>query len=231
VRATQMAGDPVKDDITPGLGGFDNEEVIREGMERLHSIPKTKCVGKHHLMFSVVAFGDVERRSWFLNCIKYALQPTLVHSAYVKQVDKQEFEVVVLSSKKVCMQVVEDWLDTFNMSVCVIEFEHYMQADMVSSISRIHHLGMVRETNFGFQCATKIRRDFHKYHNKRQKAAQERRLLDETGLHFTVENMFALHVRNQVLQGNVRHLQAQISAARAVASESRDVTVAQVVST
>lgn len=213
-----MAGDPAKGvGIAPGLGGFDSEKAIGEGMERLHSMPTTKCVGKHPLMFSVVAFGGVDRRSKFLDCIRYALQPTLVHAAYVKDVDTQEFEVIVLSSKKVDMQVVEDWLDTFNMSACVIEFEHYMQADMVSSISRIHHLGKARETNFGFQCATKIRRDFHKYHNKKMKALQCQRLLDETGLHFTVENMFALHVRSQQMRAKIRSLEEQVIALCALA--------------
>jgi hypothetical protein len=213
-----MPCDPAKGGMAPELRGFGSEDAIGEGMERLHSIPTTKCVGRHPVMFSVVAFGDIEKRSRFLDCIRYALQPTLVHSAYVKDVDRQEFEVVVLSSKKVAMQAVEDWLDTFNMSVCVIEFEHYMQADMVSSISRIHHFGKVRATNFGFECATKIRRDFHKFHNKKVKAMQCQRLLDETGLHFTVENMFALHIRNQQQRANIRSLEEQIIAQRVAAN-------------
>jgi hypothetical protein len=218
--AAQMP-DPASGGIAPGLGGFDSEDAIGEGMESLHSMPTTKCVGKHPVMFSAVAFGDIEKRSRFLECIRYALQPTLVHSAYVKEVDSQEFEVVVLSSKKVDMEIVEDWLDTFNMSVCVIEFENYMQADMVSSISRVHHFGKVRETNFGFQCATKIRRDFHKYNNKKVKAVQCQRLLDETGLHFTVENMFALHVRSQQMRALVRSLEEQLIAERAKADSCR----------
>jgi hypothetical protein len=213
-----MSGDPTKGGcIAPALGGFDSEDAIRAAMDRLHSMPTIKCTGKHPVMFSVVAFGGLEKRSKFLDCIKYALQPTLVHAAYVKDVDTQEFEVIVLSPKKVDMQVVEDWLDTFNMSACVIEFEHYMQADMVSAISRIHHHGKTRETNFGFQCATKIRRDFHKYHNKKIKAVQCQRLLDETGLHFTVENMFALHVRNQQMRAKIRSLEEQVIALCALA--------------
>jgi hypothetical protein len=215
-----MAGDPATD-IAPALGGFASGDAIGKGMEGLHRVPTTKCAGKYHVMFSVVAFGGVERRSRFLDCIRYALQPTLMHSAYVKEVATQEFEVVVLSSKKVDMQVVEDWLDTFNMSVCMIEFEHYMQADMVSSISRIHHFGKLRETNFAFQAATKIRRDFHKYHSKRLKAVQCQRLLDETGLHFSVENMFALHIRNQEQRANIHRLETQLIAARAAADRCR----------
>lgn len=207
-------------DVAPGLGGFENEAALAAGMARLRTIPTAKCAAKHPVMFSVVAFGGEERRSRLLDCIRYALQPTLVHSAYVKAVETQEFEVIVLSSKKADMQVVEDWLTAFNMSACVIEFEHYMQADMVSSISRIHHLGKARETNFGFQCATKIRRDFHKYHNKKMKALQCQRLLDETGLHFTVENMFALHVRSQQMRAKIRSLEEQVIAQR---NESRAV--------
>lgn len=209
-----MPCDPAKVGMAPELRGFGSEDSIGEVMERLHSIPTTRCVGKHPVMFSVVAFGDIERRSGFLDCIRYALQPTLVHSAYVKDVGSQEFEVVVLSSKKVDMQVVEDWLETFNMSVCVIEFEHYMKPDMVSCISRIHHLGNLKETNFGFEIATKIRRDFHKEHNKKLKTMMCQRLLDQTGLHFTPENMFALSVRNQQQRALIRSLEEQLNEQR-----------------
>jgi hypothetical protein len=205
----------------PGVQGFDNWDLIEMGMERLHSIPAAKSTGRHHVMFSVVAFGDVDRRSLLLECIRYALEPTLVHSAYVKPVDTREFEVIVLSTKKVDMKLVEEWLTEFNMSVCVIEFQHYMQADMVSCISRIHHLGKERETNFGFQIAAKIRRDFHKEYNKREKAARERRLRDETGMTFTIENMFVLHARVLVLQRNFRRLEQQLIAERAAADRCR----------
>jgi hypothetical protein len=101
------------------------------------------------------------------------------------------------------------------MSVCFIEFQDYMQPDMVSCISRIHHLGNMRETNFGFKIATKIRRDFHREHNKKQKAMQAQRLLDETGLHFTMENMFALHIRVQQQRGTIQRLQEELLAERA----------------
>jgi len=206
----------------PGLLEFSNSDVIRKTMESLHSIPTTKKTSKQNLMFSVVAFGDIKRRSEFLECIKYALDPTLFYSAYVKPVEKGEFEVLILSTKKVDMGVVEDWLDTFNMSACVIEFQHYMQADMVSCISRLHHLGNSRITNFAFSLPAKIRRDFHREFNKKKKADECRRLLNETGLHFTTENMFAMHVTIMTQRTLIQRLQTELSRERA-AAERRDV--------
>jgi len=206
----------------PGLLKFSNSDAIRKTMESLHSIPTTKKTFKQNLMFSVVAFGDIERRSEFLQCIKYALDPTLFYSGYVKPIEKREFEVLILSKKKVDMGVVEDWLDTFNMSACVIEFQHYMQVDMVSCLSRLHHLGHSRITNFAFPVATKIRRDFHREFNKKKKADECRRLLNETGLHFTTENMFAMHVRIMTQRTLILRLETELSRERA-AVERRDV--------
>ena len=205
----------------PQLQDFENSDEINSVMERLHKIPAKKNSTKYHVMFCVVAFGNISKRKALLDCIKYALEPTLTHSAYLKPVESHEFEVVVLSTKKVEMEAIENWLSAFNMSVCFIEFQQYMQPDMVSCISRIHHLGNVRETNFGFQIATKIRRDFHKEHNKRQKAMQAQRLLDETGLQFTMDNMFALHIRIQQQRHTIRRLEEQLTVERAAAERSR----------
>jgi hypothetical protein len=207
--------------VRPQLQNFTNSDEINSVMERLHKIPTRKNSTKYNVMFCAVAFGDISKRFAFLDCIKYALDPTLTHSAYLKPIESQEFEVVVMSTKKVEMKVLEEWLDTFNMSVCFIEFQDYMQPDMVSCISRIHHLGNMRETNFGFKIATKIRRDFHREHNKKQKAMQAQRLLDETGLHFTMENMFALHVRVQQQRGTIQRLQEELLAERAAVERWR----------
>lgn len=209
-----MTLDPETGDSVPGLAGFDNADAIGATMHRLRSAAVAKSTARHPVMFNVVAFGGVEKRSTFLECIKYALQPTLAHSAYVKAVETQEFEVMVLSTKKVAIEVVEDWLAAFNMSACVIEFQQYMQADMVSCISRIHHLGNAKQTNFAMNVATKVRRDFHKEHNKKLKTMQCQRLLDHTGLHFTPDNMFALSVRNQQQRALIRSLEEQLSEQR-----------------
>ena len=208
------------------LQEFTNGDEINNVMERLHKIPAKKNSTKYHVMFCVVAFGNISKRSALLDCIKYALEPTLTHSAYLKPIESHEFEVVVLSTKKVEMQVIENWLSAFNMSVCFIEFQNYMQPDMVSCISRIHHLGNMRETNFGFQIATKIRRDFHKEHFKRQRAMQAQRLLDETGLHFTMDNMFALHIRIQQQRQTIYRLEEQLAAERAAVERWRQCSIA-----
>ncbi len=205
----------------PQLENFTNSDQINSVMERLHNIPAKKKSTKYNVMFCVVAFGDISKRFAFLDCIKYALEPTLTHSAYLKPIESHEFEVVVMSTKKVEMKVLEEWLDTFNMSVCFIEFQDYMQPDMVSCISRIHHLGNMRETNFGFQIAAKIRRDFHREFNKQKKAMQVQRLLDETGLHFTMDNMFALHIRVQNQRRTIQRLQEELVAERAVVERWR----------
>lgn len=212
---------PESASVRPKLQDFANSDEINNVMERLHNIPAKKNSAKYNVMFCAVAFGDISKRFAFLDCIKYALEPTLTHSAYLKPVASHEFEVVVLSTKKVEMKVLEEWLDTFNMSVCFIEFQDYMQPDMVSCISRIHHLGNMRETNFGFKIATKIRRDFHREHNKKKKAMQVQRLLDETGLHFTMDNMFALHIRVQQQRGTIQRLEEQLIAERAAVERWR----------
>jgi len=72
----------------------------------------------------------------------------------------------------------------------------------------------MQETNFGFKIAAKIRRDFHKEHNKRQRAMQAQRLLDETGLQFTIDNMFALSIRNRQQRERIDRLESELASIR-----------------
>jgi hypothetical protein len=50
---------------------------------------------------------------------------------------------------------------------------------------------------------------------------QVQRLLDETGLHFTMDNMFALHIRVQNQRRTIQRLQEELVAERAVVERWR----------
>jgi hypothetical protein len=141
--------------------------------------------------------GDVDMRSVFMTCIVNALQPTVIHSAYIKDIATREFEVIVLSKKNIDLSELECFLDLFNMSVCVIPFSRYMGPDMLEGIYRILVKGRHHAGNFREKQAQTVRRYYHcKQRSKRmeEKRDEVRRVV---GLSFTPENM--LHLKNMYL--------------------------------
>ena len=147
------------------------------------------------VMTSLVAFGDLRLRSVFMMCVGRALQPTVMHSAYIKDIGTREFEVVLLSKKNIPLGDLENFLDLFNMSVCVIPFSRYMGPDMLEGISRILVKGRHHAGNFHTQHAKTVRRYYQC--KKRGKLLEDRKaeVRRVTGMAFTPDNMLFLNVQ------------------------------------
>ena len=196
--------------LAPAIPNCENMQRIDADMHALRSLHcSTRRSTSDYLMFCVIGFGSMERRDALLTIVAWALQPVMLYSAFVKDVVTQEFEAIVITKKQVEMSTVEDWLGLFNMGVCCIEFEHYMQSDMVTCMSRIHHTGRHWHGSFKTKVAARVRRDFYKEYSKQQQAKETQRVLDVTGLTVTPRNMLTLHSRVGSLQDYVSHLENQ----------------------
>jgi hypothetical protein len=194
----------------PAIPVCENMQQIAEDMNAMRSVHcSTRRTTNEYLMFCLIGFASIERRDALLNVVSWALEPLLLYSAFVKDVATQEFEAVVVTKKQVGMNTVEEWLGLFNMGVCCIEFEQYMQAAMVTCISRIHHMGKHWHGSFKTKVAARVRRDFYKEYTKQQQAKETQRVLDVTGLAVTPRNMLTLHSRIGSLQDYVSHLERQ----------------------
>lgn len=188
-----------------------------ENMQRIaidmHAIRNLHCSTRRstseYLMFCLVGFGSIERRDSLLSIVAWALEPVLLYSAFIKDIATTEFEAIVITKKQVEMSTVDEWLGLFNMSVCCIEFENYMQPDMVTCMSRIHHTGKHWHGSLKTKVAARVRRDFYKEYSKQQQAKETQRVLDVTGLTVTPRNMLTLHSRVGSLQDYVSHLENQ----------------------
>ena len=196
--------------MKPPIPICENMETIAEVMDTLRSAESsTRRTTSEYLMFCVIGFGSMQRRNALLTTIAWALEPILLYSSYVKPIENQEFEAVVITKKQVLMDTVEDWLALFNMSVCCIQFEQYMHSDMVACISRIHHMGKHWHGSFKTKIAARVRRDFYKEYMKQQHAKEQQRVVDITGMSLTPQNMISMHGRISSLQRYVSYLETQ----------------------
>jgi len=167
-----------------------------------------------YLSLCLIGFGSIERRDALMRVVQWALEPLLLYSSFVKDVATQEFEAVMITKKQVSASAVEEWLGLFNMGLCCIQFDAYMQADMVTCISRIHHMGKHWFGSFKAKPAARVRRDFYKGHMKEIRAKELERVLAVTGLTVTPGNMLAMHDRISGLQRHVSYLMGQLDAIR-----------------
>jgi hypothetical protein len=204
----------------PPVPKCDNMNKIAEEMDafRLTQMSVRRTTNEY-LMLCIIGFGSIDRRDALMRVIAWALEPILLYSAFIKDLSTQEFEAVVITKKQVSANAVEDWLGLFNMGLCCIQFDSYMQPDMVTCISRIHHMGKHWFGSFKARSSARVRRDFYKEHMKEIKAKEHQRLLDVTGLTLTTRNMLMLHDRVGVLQTHVARLERQIEEQRDVIPE------------
>lgn len=204
----------------PPVPKCDNMNKIAEEMDALRlaqlSVRRTT---NEYLMLCIIGFGSIDRRDALMRVIAWALEPILLYSAFIKDLSTQEFEAVVITKKQVSANAVEDWLGLFNMGLCCIQFDSYMQPDMVTCISRIHHMGKHWFGSFKARSSARVRRDFYKEHMKEVRAKEHQRLLDVTGLTLTTRNMLTLYDRVNVLQTHVARLDRQIEEQRDVIPE------------
>ncbi len=200
----------------PQVPPCDNMNRISEDMDALRAAPSSgRRTTAEYLSLCLVGFGSVEKRDALLRVVQWALEPLLLYSSFIKPVETQEFEAVVITKKQVSAAAVEEWLGLFNMGLCCIQFDAYMQADMVTCISRIHHMGRQWYGSFKAKTAARVRRDFYKEHMRETKAQETARVLAATGLAVTPRNMLQLHSRISDLQAYVAHLERQIAQRRA----------------
>jgi hypothetical protein len=199
----------------PVIAMCDNMQKISEVMDTMRKTHSSvRRTTSEYLMFCIIGFGSIERRDTLLTAINWALQPILTYSSFVKEISSQEFEAIVVTKKQVEMNAVEEWLALFNMGVCCVEFEEYMQPAMVTCISRIHHLGKHWHGSFKTKLSARVRRDFYKEYMKQQTAKEHQHVLTVTGMTVTPRNMLALHGRLTSLQTYVRYLETQTQSAR-----------------
>ena len=191
----------------PPIPKCDNMNKISEDMDafRLTQMSVRRTTNEY-LMLCVIGFGSIERRDALMRVIAWALEPILLYSAFIKDLSTMEFEAVIITKKQVSSTAVEDWLGLFNMGICCIQFDSYMQPDMVTCISRIHHMGKHWFGSFKARSSARVRRDFYKEHMKELKAKEHQRLLEITGMTLTPRNMIALHDRVSGLQSQIARL-------------------------
>jgi hypothetical protein len=205
----------------PPVPECDNMNKIAEEMDILRNIhSSTRRTTTEYFMICLIGFGSIERRDALMRVIQWTLEPIVLYSAFIKNVDSQEFEAVIITKKQVTITCVEDWLSLFNMGLCCIQFDGYMQPDMVTCISRIHHLGKHWFGTFKSKPAARVRRDFHTQYAKDQRAKELQRVFDVTGLAVTPRNMLVLHDRINSLQHHIARLERQVQSARALSSEA-----------
>jgi hypothetical protein len=188
---------------------------ISEEMDNFRNTQaSTRRTTNEYLMLCLIGFGTIDRRDALMRVIAWALEPLLLYSAYIKDLSTQEFEAVMITKKLVSAAAVEEWLGLFNMGLCCIQFDAYMQPDMVTCISRIHHTGKHWFGSFKAKSSARVRRDFYKEHMKELKAKEQRQLLELTGLTLTTRNMLMLHDRVGSLQVEIRRLERQLAERR-----------------
>lgn len=190
---------------------------ITQQMEAWRELPVSPKSSVLPVMVALVAFGDELLQSLLFFVFTYALQPTLVYTAFVKPPSQRQFEMIVLSTKHVDLDELEAFVEKLKMSICVIPFSKYMSPDMLESMNRLHYRGQMKIGNFQTATAERVRRCFYYHMNKKRKEAREREVLLATGFAFTPQNM--------ILVANLLHQERAENEARRVEHEGRTLFV------
>lgn len=177
---------------------------------------------KYECMCTFVAFGATAERTLLLNCLMYALQPELLYSAYVKAYESKEYETIVLLKKKISVDSLEQFLELFRMSTCVIPFESLMSNEMTSSIARIH-VGTKQHGNFHCKSNANLRRKYYYKRQKNRKLREMQHVLEVTGMPYSIDNMIRLYheltvarCENAGLRARINNYQERVNALRII---------------
>lgn len=199
----------------PPVPECENKARIDMDMENLRSAPfSTRRTTAEYIMLCLVGFGSIDRRDALMRMLQWALEPLMLYSAFIKETPSNEFETILVTKKQIVIEELEQWLELFNMGICLIQFDGYMQPDMVTCISRIHHSGKHWFGTFKSKSAARVRRDFYAQYGKDQRAKDIARVLAVTGLAMTPQNMLHLHDRVVTLQNRVSGLERDLDHAR-----------------
>lgn len=203
----------------PPVPDCENMSRIAEDMDVLRAAPfSTRRTTSEYVMLCLIGFGALDKRDALMRVLQWTLEPLMLYSAFIKEAPSNEFEAIVVTKKQVVVDDVERWLELFNMGICLIPFDAYMQPDMVTCISRIHHTGKHWYGSFKSKSAARVRRDFYAQYCKDQRAKDLARVLTVTGLAMTPQNMLHLHDRVVTLQNRVSSLERDLNAAAAIAA-------------
>jgi hypothetical protein len=183
--------------------------TIYQQMGAFRAMP-IESSSKYNCMCTFVAFGNTTDRTLLLSCLVYALQPELIYSSYVKSYENKEYETILLLKKKIPIEMIEDFLELFRMSTCVIPFERLMSDEMATSIARIHG-GLNVSGNFHSKLNTSLRRKFYYKRQKQKKMNELKHVRDVTGLTFSPDNMIRLYHELTVSRCENAGLRARIS--------------------
>ena len=193
--------------------------AIHEQMGVFRAMPN-ESNGRYNCMCTFIAFGTTTDRTLLMSCLLYALQPDLIYSAYVKSYENKEYETILLLKKQIPIDMIENFLDLFRMSTCVIPFETLMSNEMATSISRIHG-GANVYGNFHSKLNTSLRRKYYYKRQKQKKMNELKHVLDVTGLPFTPENMIRLYheltvsrCENAGFRARINNYQERVAALR-----------------
>ena len=175
---------------------------------------------KYHCMCTFVAFGTTTERTLLLSCLMYALQPELLYSAYVKAYESKEYETILLIKKKIPIDLLEQFLDLFRMSTCIIPFEMLMSNEMTTSIARIH-VGTKQHGNFHCKLNASLRRKYYYKRQKNRKLREMQHVQEVTGMPYSIDNMIRLYheltvsrCENAGLRARINNYQERVNALR-----------------
>jgi hypothetical protein len=181
---------------------------------------RAEQTAKYQCMCTFVAFGTTTERTLLLNCLMYALEPELLYSAYVKSYESKEYETILLLKKKISVDFLEQFLELFRMSTCIIPFETLMSDEMTTSIARIH-VGTRHHGNFHCKANASLRRKYYYKRQKNRKLREMQHVLDVTGFPYSVDNMIRLYheltvarCENAGLRARINNYQERVAALR-----------------
>jgi hypothetical protein len=193
--------------------------AIFQQMSTFRQMPVEQA-SKYHCMCTFVAFGATPERTLLLSCLTYALQPELMYSAYVKAYESKEYETILLLKKRISVDCLEEFLELFRMSTCIIPFETLMSDEMTASIARIH-VGTRQHGNFHCKLNASLRRKYYYKRQKNRRLREVQHVRDVTGLPYSVDNMIRLYheltvarCENAGLRARINNYQERVAALR-----------------
>jgi hypothetical protein len=196
-----------------------NGSAIYKQMAIFRNMPLQQTA-KYECMCTFVAFGTNNERMLLLSCIMFALQPELMYSAYVKAYESKEYETILLLKKKISVDFLEQFLELFRMSTCIIPFETLMSDEMTTSIARIH-VGTRQHGNFHCKSNVNLRRKYYYKRQKNRKLREMQHVQEVTGMPYSIDNMIRLYheltvsrCENAGLRARINNYQERVNALR-----------------
>ena len=166
------------------------------------------------IYFSFYGFGCPQKRNLFLRALRYVTKARVIQCSYVS-LSGSRFEGICYvnpfskQNQEHKLEDLEDLMSLFSMSIGLFEFDRYMGPEMLSCFERIEN-GHLPYGNLKCQRNQKIYSCFLSMTRHRRMQESQMRVLNETGLEFTPQNMLRVYydsrnaiIDNEVLQNAV----------------------------